>query len=136
MTKTIIIYEGKLFASPRHLINHFRVNGINEDIDIKLLTQYVYKGITRIKGVDLTYKEWNLDNSDLKSLYRRIKSLTRTGKGFIMGVTTPIDYYENVIKPLQNFSVNDPVKEAVDKAIEEGIGTEKDFKELLKGAKK
>lgn len=134
MTKTIIMYNGKLFASPRHLINHFRVNGIHEDIDIKLLTQYVYKGIERIKGVNLGYKEWNFDTApDLEDLYKRIKSLTRTGKGFIMGVTTPLDYYENVIKPLQNFSVNDPVKEAIQKAIDQGIGTEKDFKELLKG---
>ena len=49
-----------------------------------------------------------------------------------MGMKTPLDYYEDVIKPLMNSS-RDPVKAAIEKAIEEGIGTEKDFKELIKG---
>jgi hypothetical protein len=47
--KTIIIYNNMLFASPGHLMNHFRVNNIVNDIDTKLLTQYAFKGIERIE---------------------------------------------------------------------------------------
>ena len=34
MKYTIIIYQGMLFASPRHLMNYFRVNNIVNDIDV------------------------------------------------------------------------------------------------------
>lgn len=133
MTRTVIIYNGMLFASPRHLMNYFRSNNLNPGFDIKLLTQYVYKEIDVVKGIKLTYRHYDLTKSpEFENIYKRIKSLTRSGKGYIMGMKTPLDYYEDVIRPLMKFS-RDPVKAAIDKAIEEGIGTEKDFKELLKG---
>lgn len=131
--KIIIMYERMMFASPRHLMNHFRLNDIHHDIDIKLLTQYVYKGIENIKGVKLSYVEWDIDQRpELLAVYKKIKSLTRSGKGYIIGMTTPFDYYENVIRPLLN-KTYDPVKDAIQQAVDEGIGTEKDFKELIKG---
>lgn len=133
MIRTVIIYNGMLFASPRHLMNYFRTTDQNPGFDIKLLTQYVYKQIDNVKGIKLSYRHYDLTKSpEFENVYRRIKSLTRSGKGYIMGMKTPLDYYEDVIRPLMEFN-RDPVKAAIDKAIEEGIGTEKDFKELIKG---
>jgi hypothetical protein len=122
-----------IFASPGHLMNHFRVNGLEYNINTKLLTQYVFKGIENVKGVKLSYREWDVEhNEELAKVYKKIKSLTRSGKGYIMGMRTPLDYYEDVIRPLLN-KTSDPVKEAIQRAVDAGIGTEKDFKELIKG---
>lgn len=131
MNKTIIIYNGMLFSSPRHLMNHFRNNNDDNGIDIKYLTQCVYKGIETVKGVDLKYRTFNLDIPEMKEAYRKIKSLTRTGKGFVMGMSTPIDYFETVIKPLME-QPRDPVKAAIERAVNQGIGTEKDYEDLIK----
>ena len=133
--KTIIVYKNMLFASPGHLMNHFRVNKQHQDITTKYLTQCVYKKINVVKGTHLSYLSYDLTQPMVKNVYDRIKSLTRSGQGFIMGSMTPLDYFHEVIKPLIT-DTKDPIEDAIERAIHKGIGTRKDYDELLKSYKK
>ena len=128
----VILYDGKMFASPRHLMNHLRQHNIEIDMNIKYLTQCVYKEVRNAKGLELSYRHWDLENNPgLKEVYDRIKSLVRSGDGYIVGKVTPIDYFKNVVEPLMTTS-KDPVNDAIERALEQGIGTKKDYDEMLK----
>ena len=129
MKKKILVFDNMLFASPGHLMNHFRKNDIHSNIDIKYLTQCVFKDITNVKGAIIRYRNYDMNDSNAKAIYLRIKSLARSGEGYKLGMITPLDYYSNVIEPLIK-KKSDPIQEAVDYAIELGIGTEKDYEEL------
>ena len=120
-----------LFASPGHLMKHFRKYGIHEDIDVKYLTQYVFKDLTNVKGVHLAYRTYDLTDSNAHAIYNRIKSMSRSGEGYRIGMPTPLDYFDNVITPLLE-KEDDPIKKAIEKAVRDGIGTEKDYEELIK----
>lgn len=131
MKKKIIIYNNKLFASPGHLMKHFRKYDINRDIDIKYLTQCMFKDLTNIKGVHVAYRTYDLNDSNASAIYNRIKSLVRSGEGYQLGMLTPLDYFSTSIIPLLEKEA-DPIQKAIDQAIEDGIGTEKDYEELIK----
>lgn len=131
MIKRIIIYNNKLFASPGHLMNYFRKHDVHQNIDVKYLTQCIYKGITNVKGVSLSYRDYDLNDATAHALYVRIKSLTRSGEGYKLGMTTPLDYFNSDIRHLIK-KQEDPIKAAIDKAIKNGIGTEKDYEDLIK----
>ena len=132
MKKKIIIYNNKLFASPGHLMKHFRKYGIHKDIDIKYLTQCVFKDLNNIKGVHVAYRTYDLlKDSEALAIYNRIKSMARSGEGYKIGMLTPLDYFQGVIEPLLEKEA-DPIQKAIDQAIEDGIGTEKDYEELIK----
>lgn len=131
MKKKIIIYDNKLFASPGHLMKHFRKYGINRDIDIKYLTQCMFKDINNIKGVRVAYRTYNLRDPEALAIYNRIKSMVRSGEGYKIGMLTPLDYFQGVIEPLLE-KETDPIQRAIDKAIEDGIGTDKDYEEFIK----
>jgi len=99
-------------------------------MDIKYLTQCVYKEIENPKGITLKYRHWDIDsNDDLKRVYNAIKSLVRSGEGFIIGKVTPLDYFNNYVAPLINDDV-DPVTKAIQRGIDQGIGTQKDYDEF------
>lgn len=132
--KTVIVYNNMLFASPRHLMNHFRLKEIHPEITIKYLTQCVYKRVSNPKGVHLRYLSYDLTQPMAKNTYDRIKSLTRSGNGYVMGAMTPLDYFNDIIAPLLK-ETDDPVSGAIDRALAKGIGTRKDYEELLKEAK-
>lgn len=131
MIKRVIIYGNKLFASPGHLMNYFRKYNINQDIDVKYLTQCMYKDITNVKGIKLAYRDYDLNDATAHAIYVRIKSLTRSGEGYKLGMTTPLDYFNSDIRHLLK-KQEDPIRAAIDKAIKNGIGTEKDYEDLIK----
>lgn len=131
MKKKILVFNNMLFASPGHLMNHFRKYDIHTDIDIKYLTQCAFKDLNNVKGAIIRYRNYDMNDSNAKAIYLRIKSLTRSGEGYKLGMITPLDYYSNVILPLIK-KKSDPVQEALDHAIEKGIGTYKDYEELMK----
>jgi hypothetical protein len=131
MKKKIIIYNNKLFASPGHLMKHFRKYGLNKDIDIKYLTQCMFKDLNNIKGVHVSYRTYDLNDSNAHAIYNRINSLTRSGEGYQLGMLTPLDYFSINIVPLIE-KESDPIQRAIEQAIEDGIGTEKDYEELIK----
>ena len=62
--KTIILYNAMMFASPRHLMNHFRKHDVDVDININYLTQCVYKGVENPKGIRLKYRHWDIENNE------------------------------------------------------------------------
>lgn len=128
--KTAIIYDNYLFASPGHLMNHMRMYGEDIPFDIKYLTQCAFKKISVVKGIKLAYKDYDLSNPGQLEIYNRIKSLTRSGEGYTLGTMTPYDYFHGIIIPLMAEPL-DPLKEAIDRAIEQGIGTERDYKILV-----
>lgn len=129
--KYVIIFNKLEFASPRHLMNHFRKYKLNEHIEIKYLTQCYLKRQTTIKGVNVNYFPYNLTDPVHLGIYTKIKSLTRSGEGYNISVMTPIDYFNAYISPLLN-KPYDPIKEAIKSAIGQGIGTLKDYEELIK----
>lgn len=131
MKKKIIIYNNRLFVSPGHLMKHFRKYGIHEDIDIKYLTQCVFKDLPMVKGVRVAYRTYDLTDTNANAIYNRIKSLVRSGEGYQLGMSTPLDYFSTAIIPLLE-KEDDPIRKAIDKAIADGIGTEKDYEELIK----
>jgi hypothetical protein len=88
-----------------------------------------------VKGVHLSYRSYDLTQHQAKSLYDRIQSLTRSGKGYVLGEMTPLDYFNEVIEPLM-ISTKNPIEDAIDRAISKGLGTRKDYEELLKKKKK
>lgn len=124
-----------LFASPRHLMNHLKKYRPEVDITINYLNQCVYKRIYNAKGLELNYISYNLLDPAMHTVYDRIASLVRSGEGYILGVETPLDRFNNVIKPLLD-KRTDPVQDAVNEALKEGIGTEKDYEEMIKNAAK
>jgi len=116
-------------------MNHIRKHDVDVDITINYLNQCVYKGVENPKGLTLKYRHWDIDsNDDLFEVYKRVKSLVRSGDGYIVGKVTPIDYFANSIEPLLKLK-QDPIQDAVDKAIKQGIGTQKDYDEMIKVAK-
>lgn len=126
----VIYYNSMMFASPRHLMNYLRKHEPDADININYLTQCVYKEVRNAKGLQLKYRHWDIEiNEDLAEVYAGIKSLVRSGEGYIVGKMTPLMYFENIVKPLMNAKI-DPVKEAITSAIAQGIGTEKDYEEF------
>lgn len=131
MIKKILIYENEMFASPGHLMNHFRKYNINNSIDIKYLTQCMFKNINNVKGVNIEYSELDLNQIEDRETFNRIKSLTRSGLGYIMNMQTPYDYFVAEIATLLN-KESDPIKEAIGKAVAHGVGTEKDFYDMIK----
>lgn len=128
--KTTIVYDNLLFASPGHLMNHMRMYGDDIPFDIKYLTQCVFKKINVVKGIKLSYKEYDISKPGELEIYNRIKSLTRSGEGYTLGTMTPLDYFNGIIVPLMAEPL-DPLQEAIDRAIEQGIGTERDYKLLV-----
>lgn len=133
--KNIIIFNGLQFASPRHLMKHFRKYKLHKHITIKYLTQCYLKEQTTIKGVAVSYLGFNLSDPVQFGIYTKIKSLTRSGEGYDSNTVTPIDYFANTIVPLLTIK-NDPIKAAIQTAIDQGIGTEKDYEELIKNFNK
>ncbi len=131
MKKKIIIYNNMFFASPGHLMNHFRKYDMHKDIDIKYLTQCMFKDLNNVKGIHLAYRTYDLGDSNAHAIYNRIKSMARSGEGYKIGMSTPLDYFANVIVPLLE-KEDDPIQNVIKKAIEDGIGTEKDYEELIK----
>ena len=132
MIKKIILYDNMMFASPRHLMNYFRKHNIGEDITINYLNQCVYKKVKTVKGIELAYRTFDYEtNDEFRAVYDRVKSLVRSGDGYIVGKVTPIDYFKNVVEPLMS-STSNPVDDAIDRALEQGIGTRKDYDEMIK----